>query len=317
MHLESIIQQVLEGTPLDKEQALFLVTVPLESLCAGAEKIRRHFCGDFFDMCTIVNARSGRCPEDCRFCAQSMHYVTPAQEYPLLEEEKILEKAYLCANAGVHRFSIVISGRSAEPEELEKICKIIRRIKKETALSICASLGILEEYQYQLLKEAGLDRIHNNLETSQRFFPFVCSTHTYEEKVNAIQLARQLGFSVCSGGIFGIGETMEDRIDMAFVLRKLGISSVPLNLLDPIPGTPYEKQPLLSEKEFQRIVAIFRYILPHAYLRLAGGRRLLSDKGAACFRSGANATISGDMLTTSGVPFMEDRRMLQELGFQL
>ncbi len=317
MHLESIIQQVLDGTPVDKEQALFLVTVPLEPLCEGAEKIRRHCCGNVFDVCAIVNARSGRCPEDCRFCAQSMYYVTPVQEYPLLSEEKILEQAYLCANAGVHRFSIVISGRSVESEELERICKIIRKIKKETELYVCASLGILEEYQYQLLKEAGLDRFHNNLETSQRFFPFVCSTHTYEEKVNAIRLAQRFGFSVCSGGIFGLGETMEDRIDMAFMLRQLGIQSVPLNLLDPIPGTPYEKHPLLSEKEFQRIVAIFRYILPHAYLRLAGGRRLLSDKGAACFRSGVNATISGDMLTTSSIPFMEDRRMLQKLGFQL
>lgn len=317
MHLESIIQQVLDGTPVDKEQALFLVTVPLEPLCEGAEKIRRHFCGNVFDVCAIVNARSGRCPEDCKFCAQSVYYVTPVQEYPLLSEEKILEQARLCARAGIHRFSIVISGRSVESKELERICKIIRGIKKETELYVCASLGILEESQYRSLREAGLDRIHNNLETAPRFFPFVCSTHTYEEKVNAIRLAQRFGFSVCSGGIFGLGETMEDRIDMAFVLRELGISSVPLNLLDPIPGTPYEKQPLLSEKEFQRIVAIFRYILPQAYLRLAGGRRLLSDKGAACFRSGANATISGNLLTTSGIPFVEDRRMLHELGFQL
>ncbi|MCX7655173.1 MAG: biotin synthase BioB [Treponemataceae bacterium] len=317
VHLDDITKKVLAGTPLDTETALLLAEVPLEMLCKGADQIRRYFCGDTFDMCSIVNARSGRCPEDCKFCAQSLHYHTSVEEYPLLDSEKILARARTDAAAGVHRFSIVISGRSVAEQEINRIAEIIYQIKTQIGIPVCASLGLLKPRHYSILRSAGLDRIHNNLETSARFFPFVCTTHSYEEKIQAIQAAQEAGFFVCSGGIIGLGETMEDRIQMACTLRDLGIRSIPINVLDPIPGTPYERKPLVPAGELQRVVAIFRYIIPHAFIRLAGGRRHLSDKGEACFRSGANAVISGDMLTTTGISIASDRQLLQRLGFRL
>ena len=195
------------------------------------------------------------------------------------------------------------------------MCEAVRRIREETGLSVCVSFVLLDERQFRKLKEAGVTRVHNNLEASERYFPKVCSTHTFEEKQQAIRAAQNAGLTVCSGGIMGIGETAEDRIDLALSLRELGIKSVPVNMLNPIPGTPLEHQPLLTEEEMRRIVAVCRFLLPDAAIRLAGGRGLLTDKGKSCFQSGANAAITGDMLTTAGITVETDLKLLKELGY--
>lgn len=215
------------------------------------------------------------------------------------------------------RYSIVTSGKRLSDREVEQMCDTIRQIRRETGISVCVSFGLLNEEQYRKLKEAGVSRVHNNLETSRRNFPNVCTTHTFEEKICAIRAAQAAGLSVCSGGIMGLGETVEDRIDMALTLRELGVKSVPVNMLNPIPGTPFEHNRRLSEWDMCRIAAVYRFILPDASIRLAGGRGLLGDKGKSCFRSGANAAISGDMLTTAGITVETDRELLKELGYEV
>ena len=296
MTLESLKQKVLEGNRINKEEAMFLVNVPLENLSSAADELRQFFCGNKFDLCTIVNGKSGKCSEDCKYCAQSAFYKTKVESYPLLETEELVRQAQYNWERGVPRYSIVTSGKRLNSSEVEQVCESIREIKKRTGISVCVSFGLLEEAEFRKIKEAGAVRVHNNLESSAEYFPKVCTTHSQEEKIAALQAAKNAGLSVCSGGIMGLGESMEDRIDLALSLRNLGIKSVPVNMLNPIPGTPYEKNPVLTEEEMCRIIAIFRFILPDAFIRLAGGRGLMSDQGKRCFRSGANAAITGDML---------------------
>lgn len=290
---------------------------PLTELCEDADKIRRHFCGSQFDLCTIINAKSGACSENCKFCAQSAHNHTCVSKYPLLPKEEIVEQARKNHEQGVLRYSIVTSGKRLSDAEVDEVCGIIREIREKVGISVCISLGLLNEEQFRKLKEAGAVRVHNNLETSKRNFPNICTTHTFEDKVRAIKAAHAAGLSVCSGGIMGLGETVEDRIDMAFSLRKLGIHSVPVNMLNPIPGTPFGDNKKLTDEDMRRIVAVYRFILPASQIRLAGGRGLLPDKGRGCFTSGANAAISGDMLTTDGITTKTDRALLNELGYEV
>lgn len=310
-------EKINSGGAVTKDEALLLYGGPLEELCKAADEIREHFCGNRFDICTIINGKSGKCPEDCKFCAQSAYYHTAAEEYPLLDTKEIVRQAKYNADHGVHRFSIVTSGRSLKDAEIEQMCEAIREIREQTDIKVCASFGLLDEGQYYRVKEAGVSRIHNNLETSRRNFPNVCTTHTFEDKVNAVKAAKAAGLSVCSGGIMGLGETEEDRIDMAFTLRELGIRSVPVNMLNPIPGTPYEGNARLTVDDMRRIVAVYRFILPDAFIRLAGGRGLMEDKGEGAFCSGANAAITGDMLTTAGYTIETDMEMLRRLGYML
>lgn len=314
--LERLTKKVLEGGQVTGEEAMDLYDQPLEELCECADEIRRHFCGNQFDICTIINGKSGRCSENCKFCAQSAHNHTGAAEYPLLSDEEITEQARINQEQGVLRYSIVTSGRRLSDPEVDQMCGAVRKIREETGISVCVSFGLLSEEQYRKLKDAGATRVHNNLETSRRNFPNVCTTHTYDDKIEAIRAAQAAGLSVCSGGIMGLGETIADRIDMALSLRELGIRSVPVNMLNPIPGTPFEDNPRLTEEDMRRIVAVYRFILPDASIRLAGGRGLLEDKGRSCFTSGANAAISGDMLTTAGITTKTDMEMLKELGYE-
>lgn len=309
-------ESVLHGNTMTKEQALRLYDQPLKELCKAADEIRRHYCGDQFDICTIINGKSGSCSEDCKFCAQSAHNHTCATQYPLLPVSEIVSQAKMNHNQGVLRYSIVTSGKRLTDGEVEKMCEAVRQVCHEVGISVCISFGLLNEAQYRQLKDAGVTRVHNNLETSPRFFPQVCTTHTYEDKVEAIKAAQAAGLTVCSGGIMGLGETPEDRIDMGITLRSLGIRSVPINMLNPIAGTPFEMNPKFTVEEMRRIVAVYRFLLPDASIRLAGGRGLLADKGESCFLSGANAAISGDMLTTSGITVKTDMALLEKLGYQ-
>lgn len=316
--VEELKQKVLGGGEVTREEALKLVEAPLEELAQAADQLREHFCGDRFDLCTIVNGKCGKCSEDCKYCAQSAHYHTTLEEsYPLLSTEELVKGAAENKRQGVLRYSIVTSGRKLSDREVDQVCESIRAIREQVGIEVCVSFGLLGEEAFRKLKEAGASRVHCNLESSRRYFPQVCTTHTYDEKIQTMQAAQRAGLSVCSGGIIGLGETMEDRIDMVLTARQLGVKSVPVNLLNPIPGTPYEHNPVLTEDELRRVVAIFRFLIPDGNIRLAGGRGLLEDKGARCFRSGSNAAISGDMLTTSGITVQRDQEMLNELGYQV
>ncbi|MGN0641735.1 MAG: biotin synthase BioB [Huintestinicola sp.] len=316
LDVEMLKKSIIGGTPIDRQQASELAEAPLEELCGCADEIRRHFCKNGFDICTIINGKCGRCSEDCKFCAQSAHYKTMIDEYPLLDTEEIVKQAKYNAERGVLRYSIVTSGKRLSDSEVDKVCESIRAVKEQADIEVCVSFGLLGLEQFKKIKAAGASRVHCNLEASKGFFPSVCTTHTYEMKVEALKAARMAGLSICSGGIMGLGETMEDRIDMAFDLRELGVKSVPVNFLNPIKGTPFENNAPLTDDEKRRIIAVYRFILPDASIRLAGGRGLIADKGEACFKSGANAAISGDMLTTAGITVETDMKLLDKLGYK-
>ena len=311
-----IKEKVINGYNITKEEALKLYNSPLDELTESANEIRKYFCGNKFDICTIINAKSGKCSEDCKYCAQSAFYNTNIDEYPILEKEKILKDAKNNDENGILRYSLVTSGRCLTDSEIENVCDIVREIKNNTNIQVCVSLGLLKEEQFKKLKEAGVSRIHNNIETSRQYFNSVCTTHTFDDKLETIKAAQRAGLTVCSGGIMGIRESISDRIHMAFTLRDIGINSVPINMLNPIPGTPYENLKPLTINDMKRIVAVYRFILPKASIRLAGGRGLMEDSGKECFTSGANAAISGNMLTTSGITIETDLKLLEELGYK-
>jgi len=315
--INQLKQNIINGQKITKNKAMQLVESDLEDLCTAANEIRQKFCGDEFEICTIINAKSGRCTENCKYCAQSSHYKIKINKYPLINTETILTAAKKDDAAGVQRFSPVTSGKRLKKSEVESLCKSMNEIKKNTNLKICASCGLLKSNDFKKMKEAGLSRYHNNMESSRNFFKTVCTTHTIEDKIKTIKLAKEQELEICSGGIMGLGESWEDRIDMAFLINELEAVSIPINMLSPIPGTPYEKNRVLNVDEMRRICAIYRFINPKAFIRLAGGRGLLKDKGRSCFLSGANALISGDMLTTSGITIKRDLQMIKELGFHV
>lgn len=315
--ISALAEKTKNGQEIGREEALELITAPLEPLCAAADNIRAHFCSDSFDMCSIINGKSGKCSENCRYCAQSAHYHGSCEEYPLMDTEQLLEGAEYNEKRGVGRFSVVTSGKRLTSSEVDKICKSYREISEKSGISLCASHGLLGYDDFVKLRAAGVTRYHNNLETSRRYFTSVCTTHTYDEKIDTIRAAQRAGLEVCSGGIVGLGETWNDRIDMALELRGLGIKSVPLNVLNPIKGTPLGENKPLSEDEVCRVAAIWRFILPDAKIRLAGGRGLFRDKGKRIFKSGANAAITGDMLTTSGITIADDMALTKQLGYEV
>lgn len=310
-------EKILNGSLLEKSEILSLLTEPIVELSKAANEIRDFFCGNSFDICTIINGKSGRCPENCKYCAQSIHFKTDIEEYPLLDSKRILDEAKHNENKGVLRYSIVTSGKKLSQKDLNDVCKSYKLIKENSNISLCASHGLLCYEDFIKLKKAGVSRYHNNLETSRNFFHNICTTHSYEEKIETIKAAQKAGLEVCSGGILGLGESMEDRIDMALEIRSLGIKSIPVNILNPIKGTPLENSKVLSYDEIKRTIAIFRFIIPYGAIRLAGGRGLLHDKGKSLFECGANATITGDMLTTAGITINEDMSIIKELNYEV
>ncbi len=315
--LTQLINKILSGGAISREEALTLPNENLDDLCQAANNLRIHFCKNGFDICTIINGKSGHCTENCRYCAQSSHFSSQSPEYTLLSKEEMIREAVYNYTKGILRFSVVTSGRNLSDAEVDDMCETYRAIAKSCPISLCASHGLLTPEQFVKLKHAGVNRYHNNLETSRNYFPSICTTHTYDEKIAAITAALSAGLTVCSGGIMGLGETMEDRIDMALELRQLGIKSIPINILNPIKGTPLEAQKPLTDDEVRQIIAMYRFLLPDATIRLAGGRSLLTDKGQMVFCSGANAAISGDMLTTAGISIKDDLDMLSQLSFDI
>lgn len=311
-----LANEIIEGKRITREDDLSIfLSCDLEELCQGADKIREHFMGNRVDLCSIINGRSGRCPEDCKYCAQSAHHHTSCEVYDFLEEETILDACKLNEAEGVTRFSIVTSGKALTGEEFDKAIHAYETMHKECKIELCASMGFLTLEQFQRLKEAGVTSYHHNIETSKRNFPNICTTHTYEQKMETLKLVKEAGLYVCSGGIIGMGETWEDRLDMAISLAEAGADSIPINALMPIKGTPLENQEMLTEPEILRTIAFFRYINPTAEIRLAAGRALLSNDGELAFRSGASATITGNMLTTAAcATIRSDKKMLKDMG---
>lgn len=309
--------KIIKGYLIDKEEALKLFDVPLDELTEMANEIRKHFCGNKFDVCTIINVKSGECSEDCTFCAQSSHYNTKIDKYPLMDNEKLKKLSLDLLDSGIKRISYVSSGRTISDKEFNDIIDIIEELCNNYDLNICVSLGLLNVNQIHRLKEAGVSRIHCNLESSENYFPNVCTTHNFSDKTDNIENINSEEILVCSGGIFGLGENFEDRIDLAFKLRELNSKSIPINILNPIPGTPVENNKILSNEEVCRIIAIFRFINPEAYIRMAGGRNLIEDHGRKAFMSGSNSAILGNMLTTLGVSLEEDYKMIKELGYEI
>ncbi len=312
---ETLKNKVLSGKDLSVAEAGLIPFLPLKELLDAANEIRLKFTGKSFDLCSIVNAKSGRCSENCKYCAQSSHYKTRADEYPLLSKKILLDLARKDARRGVLRFSFVTSGKKLDPHEIDQLSQAARMIRQETDLSICISAGLLDENDFLQLKEAGISRYHHNLETSRGNFPKICSTHSYDDKLTVIGRARKAGLEICCGFIVGLGENWSDRIDLAFELKRLNVRSVPINRLTPIPGTPLEHDPVPDEETMLRTGALFRFILPKAAIRLAGGRKFSEDQGRTSFQGGVNACITGDMLTTAGISIENDLNIIRELGF--
>lgn len=318
MNLSEITKRVLSGGFITRDEALALASYDdLDALCDAADRIRQVKAGDNVDACSIVNARSGLCSEDCRWCAQASRHHTGCKTYNSIDPQEVMKAARENERVGIRRFSLVTSGKRVSEHDLPAFLDMYRRLNDETSLYLCASMGLLSESQMHELRKAGVRRYHCNLETSAEFFPTLCSTHTSEEKKQTIRAARNAGLQVCSGGIIGMGESMAHRIDLALELRELDVDSVPINILEPIKGTPLENQPLISEEEIIRTVAIFRFILPDKALRFAGGRKRLCHKSMArILRGGMNGVLMGDMLTSVGNGVEEDKQLFKECGLK-
>ena len=283
-----------EKYEITREEAIFLSQIPnndmktLSILFDAADQIREAFCGKYFNLCTIINAKSGKCSENCKYCAQSVHFKTGADIYGLISKE------------------------------LDKLVEIYQYIGKHiNKLELCASHGICTKEALQKLADAGVLTYHHNLESSRRFYPNVCTSHTYDDRINTIKNAKAVGLDVCSGGIFGLGETIEDRIDMALDLRELEIRSVPINVLTPIPGTPFENNEEVNPFEILKTISIYRFILPKSFLRYCGGRIKLGEHAKTGLKCGINSALTGNFLTTTGTTIETDKKMIKELGYEI
>ena len=301
---------------MTKDEIRGILSLPFWKMIETADGVRRKGTGDRIDLCGIMNAKSGRCAENCRFCAQSSHYPTGTEVYPLKSTEEIVEAAKKARHDGAGRFGIVTSGNMLTKDEIGRIAQAIREITKTVDISLCASLGALEKEDFLALKEAGLTRYHHNIETSERYYPKVVTTHDFSERVKTIKNAKAAGLEVCSGGIIGMGETWDDRIDMAFTLKELGVDSVPLNVLVPIKGTPFEQMPTISPIDAVKTVAIFRIILGGATIKIAAGREtVLKDSQLLLYMAGANGMMIGGYLTVRGRPVEEDLKLVEEIKY--
>ncbi|WP_010239890.1 biotin synthase BioB [Clostridium arbusti] len=316
--ISKLEEKINRGELINYEEALELSkTEDFKGLITTADRIRDKFNGKVVDICSIMNAKSGKCTEDCKYCAQSGHYKTNVEEYGLVNEKEAVELAKENERCGVNRFSLVTSGRALTGEEFEKAVKIYDALRDEVKMDLCASLGIITEEQLEKLKNVGITMYHHNLETSRDYYKDICTTHSYDERIDTIKAAKEAGLRVCSGGIIGMGETMEDRIKMAMDLQKLEVQSIPVNVLNPVKGTPLENAKRLTDEEILRTIAVFRFINPKSQIRLAGGRKLIAKDGQDCLRAGANATISGNYLTTVGNKIVDDIKMIKDVGMEI
>lgn len=314
-----LLGQILAGNEVTIEQALSwgeLNNNQLNELFLAALQVTRHFHGNQVDLCAIVNAKSGFCSEDCAFCAQSVCHHPNIPASPIPTKETVLERAYE-AESNVRRFSLVTSGRGIGEEDFKKILEIYEVLRKKTHLGLCASLGIIGLAQARSLYEVGVTMYHHNIETSRSFFPKICTTHNYDDRLKTIHTASEAGLNICSGGIIGLGETWAQRVEMAFQLKELGVMSSAINILIPIVGTPLQKKPIPEPMEVLKTVAMFRVVLPGSVIRLCGGRPALRSLQPMAFTAGVNGMLVGNYLTTAGREVGEDIQMLRDLEIEV
>ncbi len=305
------------GELLSRSEANELALLPASDtldMISAAGVARALYAPSFFN-CGIINAKSGKCPENCAFCAQSAHHDTDAPIYPFVSEETLMKKAEEAARAGAVRFGIVTSGTALTERDVEPLCRAVERIVKEVGIAVCGSLGMLTPERAQIYREAGMTRYHHNLETAESYFPHICTTHAYEEDKASVRAAKAAGMEVCSGGIIGLGESWEQRVELAFTLKELDVDSIPLNFLNAIAGTRLEVMPRLSPQEALRSIALFRLIHPRKNILIAGGRsHVLQEWQSWLYAAGANGMMIGNYLTTTGASFEADHAMMHTLG---
>lgn len=317
-HLSSAVSSPVPAVVSTPEQALALLDLPYEALLAGADRLRRAAFGKQVSLCAIINARSGNCGMDCRFCSQSRHNRTPIATFPLLEAAVLRRRILDLARWPVRHIGIVTSGGALQQEELERVIDVLRQLPETVRRRVCTSFGRLAPDALRELARQGVRRFHHNLETSRSFYPQICTTQRWEQRYATAQHVRAAGLSVCTGGLFGLGESWEDRIELAFSLRELGVDSVPINFLHPHPQTPLGDRQPLAAGEALRIIALFRHILPGTTLRICGGRpETLGDRQAEIFRAGANALMTGDYLTTHGCAVEQDCALIAAAGLEV
>jgi len=287
-------------------------------LAAVANRVREEFNGKEIDLCSLLNAKSGRCSEDCTFCAQSAHYKTEAPVYPLVDMDRMVEQAKEARKQETGRFCLITSGRDLNDKEFETILEALDRIREETSLDLDCSLGTLSQERAESLKKVGVTRYNHNIETAESHFPEICSTHSFRDRIKTIEVLKEQGFSICCGGIIGLGESPQQRLELAFSLRQLGIDCIPFNILNPRPGTPLEHSESIPPMEIIKTIALFRLILPRGTIKIAGGREAnLRDLQSLALLAGANGLIVGNYLTTLGRNAEDDLTMIRDLGFKL
>lgn len=317
--MQKLADSVIAGYPLDRDDALRLGDVEgaeFYRLLAEAGRIREHYVGTAVTLCSIINAKSGTCPEDCAFCAQSAHHSTQAAAYPLVDEEQMISCAKSAEQHGASCYGIITSGTGiGSRDELDRICRTLGRIRQEAGIAPSCSLGIIDYETACLLRDAGMVTYHHNLETARSFFPNICSTHDYEQDVDTVRSAKRAGLKVCCGGIFGLGETFAQRVEMALTLRELGVDSIPVNFLDPVEGTRLEHADFLTPLECLRTIAVYRFLLPDRQITVCGGReKNLRELQSWIFMAGASGMMTGNYLTKAGRNPALDRQMVADLG---
>lgn len=316
--IRSLKDRILKGGEITFEEACRLIeTDDKDALYEAAEEITSKLCKPQFDSCSIVNVKSGKCRENCKWCAQSGHYNTGCESYDLFSPVQCMEIARYNKRKGIKRFSLVASGRATKGETLRQVCKILSDVKREVGIYTCASLGLLNREELQQLWDSGVRRYHCNLEAAPSYFDKLCTTHTIEDKLTTIMTAREIGFEVCSGGIIGMGETARQRAELGYVLKKVSPHSIPINILCPIPGTPLENSAPLSDDEILSTIAVFRFLHPGIELRFAGGRASLSrETQLKAMKIGMNSGVVGDLLTTIGSRVDDDKVLVGEAGYE-
>lgn len=312
-------EQIFNGYRVTYEEALEMVeNWSDEQLFELANELREHFQGKKISTCMILNAKSGKCSENCKWCSQSAHHHTGVANYSMIGYDRVLEVATEAETSGVQKFSLVTSGRKLSSQEVKQVADSYTRLKKELKkVSLCGSFGLLTKNELQILYHSGMRMYHCNIESAPSFFPNLCSTHTIEEKTQTIGWAKEVGLKICSGGIIGMGETMRQRVEMAVYLQKLEVDSIPVNILMPIKGTPLEHVKPLTDHDILRSFAIFRIVNPTAEIRMAGGRityRPIQEKALKC---GVSAALVGNLLTTIGSGVEEDMELFKSLHYEV
>jgi biotin synthase len=323
--IDDAVERVLAGEELDRRDGLALIAQPVDELAAAADMVRKEFSDGTVDACSIVNAKAGNCAEDCGFCAQSAHFDTGIDTYGFLEPEEILEAAKRAEADGAQRFGIVVAekgvSKEQRPDEWDKVIRAIRLVRDETDVEVDASLGILTEEEAEILVEEGLNHYNHNIETSRRYFPEIVESHSFEDRLHTLRVAKEAGMDLCAGVILGMGESPTDRVDAAMELREIGVSSLPVNILNPVAGTPLGEEhdtALISTEEVISTIAVYRLLHPHARVRLTGGREvnLKGDEQHLPFEAGADGMLTGDYLTTEGQDPADDIEIMRKAGLE-